>query len=309
MKKLILKSLLFLIPFLSIGLIVEFYIRNLPNAFISKANYFRGNSSNIEVLFLGSSHSQNGINPLYIDKMSANISYGSQDVQTDSTLFFNNVNKMSKLKKVFFEIDYPRLDNENEKDFYRFPWYYIYYGAEIAPIKFINKFSLYSSNPDFFNNLIVQSLSKDYKKQIINKFGFVEENYTNEFSEMSYDSVEIIKTANDRLKERHIEISDVRFKRNASKIESIIKYCNGNNIDFYIVSTPMYFTYLENKIEKKDKKVKNYIKYLKSSFNIKHINLEESSLFSLKDFSNDDHLNAAGAKKYTLLLNEAINAN
>ena len=306
MKQFLAKSLWFLLPVLLFFTAMEIYIRNSENSFITKAKYFQKNKEQVEVLVLGSSHNQNGVNPKFFRSKTTNLSYGSQDIQIDSALFFSNVKQMKNLKKVVFELDYHRLDIENKPDFYRFPWYYMYYGIEVQPVKFVHKVSLYSSNVDFFNTIILDQFSSNYKPQVINEFGFVEKNYTDDFVGFFYMENKIEATAKERLKSRHKEFSAKNFNRNASRIQSMIAYCKNNNIELYFFSSPLYKTYIENKIPMKDQKVKNYIQKLITNEKINYYNFENTSRFELYDFSNDDHLNAKGAEKYSKLIDSII---
>jgi hypothetical protein len=307
MVKFLKKLVVFLIPILIVYGSIEYYIRNSPNSFITKAKYFKQNEAKIEVLILGTSHSQNGINPKYFKENACNLAYGSQDIQLDSALFFSNVKKMKSLKKVLFELDYHRMDIENEKDFYRFPWYYIYYGIEMHLLNPIQKISLYASNTSFFNNMIKNDINGTTKPQVINKFGFVEANYNNEFERVNYDSIKIYNSAKNNLENRHKEISNENFERNNKRIISMIKYCQLNNIEFYIVSSPLHQTYIENEIPKKAQKVYLYINKLTKKYHLNYLNFERDIRFHLKDFSNEDHLNANGAEKYSKLLDAKIN--
>ncbi len=306
MKQFLYKSLWFLLPVIVIFTAIEIYIRNTENSFITKARYFQKNKEQIEVLVLGSSHNQNGVNPEFFRSKTANLSYGSQDIQIDSALFFSNVKQMKNLKKVIFEMDYHRMDIQNEPTFYRFPWYYLYYGVEVQPVKFVNKISLYASNTDFFNNIILDQLKSNYKPQVINQYGFVEANYANDFLDLNYDEAKIEATAKERLQSRHKEVSVSNFNRNKSRIQSMIAYCKVHKIELYFFSSPLYKTYIENKILTKDQKVKKYIQELVNQENIKYFDFENDSRFGLKDFSNDDHLNAKGAEKYSKLIDSII---
>jgi hypothetical protein len=306
MKKFITKLMFFLIPIILFFVGLELFVQNDQNSFKTIAKYFDKNKANAEVLILGSSHHQNGLNPEFFIQNTINISYGAQDIKSDSALFFHNIKAMKNLKTVIFELDYHRMDIEYNNDFYRYPWYYFYYDLEVVPIKWYNKISLYSSNPTFFNELIKSKLEKSYKKQIINKFGYVTDNYTDQFKIMKYDSIKIFNTAKDRLKDRHKELSAKAFAKNKERIEALIKYCKQNKIKLCFLSTPVLKSYSDSKIEVKKNKILNLINELKIKHNILYFDFQNDTRFNINDFRNDDHLNVNGAKKYSLIINNVI---
>ena len=75
----------------------------------------------------------------------------------------------------------------------------------------------------------------------------------------------------------------------------------------YFFSSPLYPTYIENKISKKEARFKNYIQELISKYSINYHNFENSNQFKVTDFSNEDHLNDVGAEKYTKIMDSIIN--
>jgi len=306
MKKFLLKSLFFLLPVLLLFTAVEGYIRNSTNSFISKANYLNNNTNAIEVLVLGTSHNQNGVNPKYFSNPTCNLAYASQNIQLDSAVFFSTVKRIKNLKKVIFEMDYHRMEIDSDDKMYRLPWYYIYYGIEIYPVSLMNKYSLYSSNTTFFNNIILDDIKNKEKAKLINEFGFVEKNYSNEFEQLDYDSLKIDARATKRLKNRHKELSIEAFKKNQKRLESIITYCKNNKIELYFFSSPLYVTYVKNKIPEKEIRFKNYINELIAKHHINYHNFENSKKFKITDFSNEDHLNAIGAEKYSKTIDSII---
>jgi hypothetical protein len=307
MNKFLLKLLLFVVPMVLLLGAIEWYIRNSNNSFIAKAKHFNKNKQNIEVLVLGTSHNQNGVNPKFFREKTSNLAYASQNIQIDSAVFFTNVKQMNNLKKVVFEMDYHRMDLDTDDKTYRLAWYYLYYGIEIYPVKWINKWSLYSSNTSFFNNVILDDFTNSDNTKVINEFGFVEKNFNNEFVQFNYNAQVINAKSKQRLKNKHKEFSDEAFEKNKKRIESIIRFCQKNNIELYFFSSPLYPTYIENKIPKKEARFKNYIKELISNYKIKYYNFEESKQFKVTDFSNEDHLNDVGAEKYSKLMDSIIN--
>jgi hypothetical protein len=53
-------------------------------------------------------------------------------------------------------------------------------------------------------------------------------------------------------------------------------------------------------------RVDTFIENLILNYNFQYFNFEKSSKFNLKDFSNDDHLNAKGAEKYSKIIDSII---
>ena len=102
MKKFISKLFRFSLPFIIFSLIclvIHLFIILSSNTFNLKAKYIKENPD-VEILFLGSSHTQNGINPEFINKKTANLAYGGQDYFYDYELFFKFAPKLKKLKYI-----------------------------------------------------------------------------------------------------------------------------------------------------------------------------------------------------------------
>lgn len=291
-----------------IFLTLELFFRFERNSFKLKADFQKENISQIKNIVLGSSHSQNGINPKFFSEVTSNLSYGSQDIKTDSALFFRYFPSMKNLQNVFIEIDYHRFDLQNDPKYFRNGWYYIYHDIDMDNIPLASKYSLYLSDPSFFNNNIKQIVFKDYQKQYINEYGFVEKNYNNPFAKMNYDSLLIAKTSPDRLKDRHHEFNLKIRESNKRTLNTIINFCIKKKVNIFLYKSPMYFTYTLSEIPAKRELNKKYIDSLvTTNSSIKFKDFEQSTKFHLKDFSNEDHLNATGATKFTKLLQHWIN--
>jgi len=95
---------------------------------------------------------------------------------------------------------------------------------------------------------------------------------------------------------------------NTNIIDNIISYCERQGIKVILVSTPMYVSCLQQKIQTKDERRRNYIDSLKNYANIIYLNYENDKRFTVRDFKNDDHLSVAGAKKFTELISSKIDS-
>ncbi len=309
MKRFVKRFSLFLIPFIVAFVFIELFIRYYPDTFNTKAVYIKEHKD-VELLIFGSSHNQNAINPAQLNIKAANLAYGGQDLRFDSALFFKYVNELKNLKYVILELDYHTLEQKRPKSYFRQPWYYIYHGINKNRISFINKISLYSSSPDFFRYNIIRKFTPSSPKYVINKYGFVtyQEGKT-EFEALNYDEEKIMSTSVLRLKNRHTRQSIANYKYNTKIVNNLIAYCDKNNIEVILVSTPLYKSYLSAKIHKKDlRKIKYIDSLLLANKKLHYYNFEKDKRFLVTDFKNDDHLNISGAKKFTEILNQKLDS-
>jgi len=295
------------LPIIFIGVLLELFVLYYPNTFIKKANYFKSNAQNIEVLFLGSSHTQNAVNPNFIDISSANLAFGGQDYQIDAALYFKYIDRLNKVNKVVIEMDYISLEKKNEDDYYRFLWYYKFYNINLNNFKFYNKISLFASKPSYFRGFLIKTLNPFNKKPIINEFGFIE-NDTDIFEKFNFDEKIIFETSLKRLKNSGNIESIANYEFNKKILKFLIADCINRNIQVIILKTPMYKTYLNTYRNEKLQRKNVFLDSLLSNEKIKVLDFETDVRFNVKDFKNDDHLNSEGAEKLSKLINEEMNS-
>src|SRR5690554_2317195 len=174
MKRFLRKTLIISLPIIVVTGLVELFITYYPNTFNTKANYLNSHLDKIEILFLGSSHTQNGINPEFIDTPSANVAYSGQDYLIDNAIFFQYIDQLRNLNKIVIEMDYLSLEEKNEPDYFRLPWYYKYYDVNLGNFKALDNFLLFLTNPSFFKKYLLKTLNPFDQKMIFNEYGFIE---------------------------------------------------------------------------------------------------------------------------------------
>lgn len=293
------------IPVVFICVLIELTILWYPNSFNLKAKHLNSNTAKIECLFLGSSHTQNAINPKLINIKSANLAYGSQDYQLDNALFFQYVDRLESLEKLFIEVDYHSLEKKNTADYFRLQWYYKYYDINLGDFNAIDKLSLFVSNKSFFKNYLINKLNPFNEKANINEYGFIE-NDSDIFEKMNFNEKSILKTAANRLKNNHTAQSIENFNFNRKKIVSVINYCLKNNIEVILLKNPMYLTYRDNYIKNKNDRRNTFVDSLLTNTKIKMLDFEADNRFTVNDYKNDDHLNSSGAKKIANFINASL---
>ena len=299
------RFLIFCLPVFTLYVLFELFLFYYPNSFNKKAFHINKNKD-VENIFLGSSHTQNAIISSVFDKKTANLAYGNQDYFLDNKLFFNYVDQLNSLERVFLEVDYHNLEDKNQADYFRLPWYNRYYGVKNLETNFISKFSIYSTQPGFFNNYMLSLISPFSYKYKIDENGFIVNDFPGPFKSMKYDETKISTSAPERLKDRHAEPSMEAYTFNKAKINEIITYCLKNDIEVYLISYPIYKTYRANYVKEKYTRRNTFLDSITKNPKIKYIDFETDSRFKVDDYKNDDHLNPTGAKKLSVLINDIV---
>ena len=308
MKKFLLSFSKFILPFTVLVVAIELYVLYYPSTFNRKANYLHANAAAAEMLVLGSSHNQNALNPEFLKLKTINLANASQDVQIDSALFFKYIKDLKSLKAVILELDYFTLEEKNDKDNFRLPWYKRFFGIELYPISIYNRVSIYASSPSFFNKLLIDAINPKKTKYQINEYGFITNDFPGVMVDQKYDTVKLAQTAIERLKDKHTQVSLYNANFNKAKLNAIINYCVSNNIQVIMLSAPMYTTYIQNEVAEKNSRRRAYIDSLTTALpQVRYFDYESDSRFSVQDFKNDDHLNSDGAKKYSLIVDSLVN--
>ena len=164
MTKFIKNISVFIAPILVLFFLNEYYCRT-QTTFGIKRKYIENNINSIKVLILGSSHSQNGLNPEFIKYKSSNLAFGGQEISIDYFLLDKYIDQMHNLKTVIFEVSPFRFYIDHNIDSWNGHIYSNLYNInyKITSSFSIKDFSLIISDPIFFTSSVI-----DY----INPFAF-----------------------------------------------------------------------------------------------------------------------------------------
>ena len=298
MKIFIKKFILIFSPIIIFFFITESLLRNIPNDYSYKNEYFEKNAENIETLFLGNSHAYYGINPEYFTGNSFNASHISQTIDLDLELIKKYSSRFEELKYLVVPIDYPtlftRASTGQEK--WRMKNYNIYYGLNLS-----------SSLGEYFEVLSFD-LQSNFRR-MIHYYYWNRDNLT--CSEFGYGNVEVepkdlIETGKSAA-ERHTKEDKSYFTESVDIINEMISYAEKNDINMLFYTSPAYETYWNNLDSAQLYETINTIEEICNNHqNTRYINLLSSSSFVATDFWDADHLNKNGAKKLTKIINDNI---
>jgi hypothetical protein len=306
MKKVIISLLLYLLPILVFAILLEIALRQIPNDYSYKKNYWDTHSPEIETLILGSSHAYYGMNPVYFSTNTFNAAHISQSLDYDYELLKQYDTKLPHLKTVIIPISYFTLWGKlsNGEESWRVKNYVLYYG-----IKNNNnlKYCFELTGNKLTTNIrrIISYLQKNNIK--CSEYGWG----TNYNSQKARNLEKTGKTAS----ERHtMDIHSLQNKEalndNILILDSIINLCKKHNAKVFFFTPPAYYTYRQHLDETQLTITDETIKTIVDKYpNCTYINLMADSSFVSADYYDADHLSEIGAKKLSILIDEYIRNN
>lgn len=302
MLQFIIKLITFSLPIIGILILMELNIRKIPNDYIYKKNYLELNSKKIKVLFLGSSHTYYGINPIYLNDSSFNCALVSQSLNIDYEILKKSVHKLTNLKIVVIPIDYLTMFNtiENTIEKWRLKNYNLYFGLNLKN----SKIDLEIIDNNFKSNINQILNYKFHNKTNLscNTLGFGTKYNSKLQQDMNISGITAIK--------RHTSskfTNNFIFNRNADFLNKIYKITHSKKIKLIIISCPTYKTYYDKMNTKQFLLTLKFISiFCKSRTDVIYLNFMKDLNFTKKDFYDADHLNEIGSKKLTLKVKKSI---
>jgi hypothetical protein len=302
MKKFIKYTFLFSIPVLIFLVSVELYCRT-QTAFVFKKKHLDNNLNSKEVLFLGSSYTANGINPEFIKAPSSNLAFGGQPISIDYFLLDKYIDQINKLKTVVFEVSPHRFYGKLNPDDWNGHIYSILYGINYKTESFsVKNYSFALADIKYFSTAFVNNYNPTIHKDVLNKYGFVENDFNDKFSKLNNDSIKIVKA----FKMNHKFTNQNNFKLNTDFLIKIIEKCKDKKVKVVFINTPFYATYNSKIPVQANRQVQNLITHFSKEYGIPYYDFSTSPRFILKDFKNDNHLNPIGAKKFSLIIDSLL---
>ena len=300
MNQVIKKVIVFLLPVIILGIMLELVTRNIPNDYKMKDNYMNSNSSKIETLILGSSHAFYGINPTYFKSNTYNLAFLSQSVAYDYLLWKHY--HLSNLKTIILPISFFTLHSTIESD--SCGWMiknyniYMHLNSKMAP-KY--NFEIFSEQlrPLLIKNYLYYM--KDSSIIFSNELGWSKKTgfrNENKFDQLAIDAFH-----------RHQVDTNLYVNFNIEILNKFIQEAKEKNIKVLLVTTPTYVSYNNLVLKTKQyKEIQNEISLLMKKYsNCIYINSINDKNYIKTDFYDGDHLNEIGARKYSVFLDSICN--
>lgn len=304
MKKFLTNILVFIIPTFLFIVLLEIFLRFIPNEFSFKKQFLDKNSNDIETLILGDSETYFGLNPSFFSSRCFNAANTQRPILYDFRVYDKYKNDFENLKNIIVSVSFESLNYNPFKKHEPTPWgvfnYTIYY-------KLTNESS-------FKNNFEILSLPLPNIRKKIDLFakrklhndsdyGWTDLGWGDYYnSSLGYT----INMEEDGLKAKK-EYDSIAFDYNSKKLYHFIEELNTRNINVIIITPPVYKTYRENLNPKCVQKTYDILKDITLKYdNCFYYNFSSDTAFHKDDFWDSNHVNEKGAKKFSLLVNNIL---
>ena len=297
MRKFIIKTLLFALPWIVLLIAAEVYVERMPNISRDKHQWMLAHSQEVKTLVLGHSHMLYGVRPNMLPS-AFSLAQQSQTYRYDDYLLKHY--PMNSLRTIILPFNYSSLWEDFELqpgEEFQAMRYRIYMDCDIHP-----RLSKYGF--EIMHLPLVREKLKSLYKGGMNewdKYGWATD-YTYESRPEPWDN------GRERA-ERNTYSNEDLVSLNRSFLCDIFTFCRERKVKVLLVNTPvspLFYKYQDKQQVKINRKELQAI--LKLFPEVEYINLEQSKLFSDCDFYDADHLNTDGATKLTSLLSEYCSA-
>lgn len=299
MKKFVLKIFLFCLPIILSLIVIEIILDNIKSVYTVKNEQLMKNKDKIQLLILGNSHTNDGINPSFFRIPAFNFGNVSQSLPYDKLLLLKYLPELKNLKYVVFCVDYPSLywGYEPERDYF----YYKYYGFNRYNMNYYKErvsefFFVYT--PYIACKLIFDDFFNTNKFQLVNGWQAMSITDYGNFNKSA---------AIDRLANFNQIMANCKEHNTICKeFDDLLAMLIKKGIKPIIVSPPIHHL-IRDMYNKNILNInKKYIEYIINKYNIQYFNSMNDSTFTTQDFYNLDHLNTDGAAKYSRMLDSLI---
>lgn len=292
MKKFLIKTILFLIPLVTIFAAAEYVLRSIPNAYKLKYNYMQKHGKEVETLVFGSSHTYHSVSPSAFGGRCFNIAYSSQDLERDCYLFDRFTEQAKSLRNVIIDISYHTMP-EMMEDFSYSESLLKYYGIymDYPP----TRFSLELTIPQWSKKMLMYLKGVETCK--CDSLGFGIENRN---SKIDLYNAEVVVKYHTHKNRTHVE-------RNMQILRHIAEECQKRGIRLILLTSPVTDLYASCLDSTQLRLMYNCVEEITSEYpSAIYLDYIGDSRFSHEDFFDVDHMNKSGAEKFSRILSDTI---
>lgn len=291
----------FVLPLLLLLGGLEYLQWQLPNNYTHKRKHLEAGLSEWETLVLGSSHSYLGVDPDYLPGRAYNFAYTAQTLYFDQFLLGKYIADMPALERVILPISYSSLGSES----YRNPGIYdktYHYAQFYGSAAFTDwwDISRYSRVALFtVKRSVDRSISyytTDDSLLECRPDGFYDLAFQRDLDQNGKESGTF----------HNQYFDEALIGTNLDYVNRIVELCKTHGVQLYLISTPIWPTYLEHIEWDRLALSIGKIDSVSQTHQIPYWNDIKNARFEAADFYDANHLSAQGAMTYTQMLQQRI---
>lgn len=262
-------------------------------------------ADSLQVLIMGSSQTFYSLNPALLNRPSLNMACNAQPLYYDCKIILNHLPQLKKLRVVIIPLDYFSLFYDADSSSL-LPLYYYHFWNIDNPVLHktdIRKYSLLC----FFKPATAREMFSQmiHEKKINIHFeteGMLENGFQGQ--QIPADTTGFEKKAADKMNRwNKTLIFENNFTGNTKRLQKLVAVLQAKKIKVFFISTPV----TQNIFKKYDntlvKMRSEFIKHITTVYsNTKYIDFSLDPRFNISDFSDPNHLNVAGADKFSNII-------
>lgn len=307
MKKSIILTIIFILPFIILTVWIEVMLRNIPNEYMIKSKFMNANASRIKVLVLGSSHGITAIDPDCFSMYTYNCAHYAQSLDRDYNILNKYQDQLDSLEYIILPVSYhslwTKIDLHSHQ--WRKKYYNIYYDFRVE------------KNPVKELLLLDETIYDDLK--IIKDFHYNKKPAHTDITPYglavtpSQTSLKWINSTIDDVVRAHSTDDLTRlYDENVSYLKKIIDIAKKKNAKVIFVTIPAHEIFVERLHPDQLALLYSTMDKLKDNKTVFYYNFldeftKEDQETSLKYFYDADHLSYLGARTFSVQLDSIVN--
>lgn len=309
-------SLLFFLLIFAVLVVFPFdiFLRNMNSLHKEKVRGLLNSKDSIQILILGNSHANYGVDPVQFDIYAYNLANLNQSLYFDKRLTLRHIDSLSNLRYVFINVDHHSLHTSSQGlwDIWSYYGNGINYKERIYLLEDLSPF-LFGFKPKISLSLLRTSISNHLRYKNEKILDFKVENGIN-LRDSLINGFITFEGTNDKLfsESHYINRADYFSKLISSSdenqeikndLEDFIIILLSRGIQPILFSVPNYSEY--RKFISRDDlfKYNADLSVISKKYDIEFWDHSDDPLFVRSDFYDCDHLNKTGAAKFSRILN------
>ncbi|HWI59183.1 MAG TPA: hypothetical protein VNZ22_18290 [Bacillota bacterium] len=311
MKRLFFSILALAAPFVLLLGKCEWRFHQVPwNEYAAKRALLEARADKVEVLVMGSSHAYRGILPSQLHPQAFNLAGLSQTLYYDQALVKKYLPKVPSLKMVILPVSYFSLECQLDEGIEKWRCFYYAYHYQLPHRNWHENW-----NSRNFSAFFLGSQQLGYKPMLRGALFDVR----SRFDAQGGDAAPVAAPENEpapcqaerlrqsalgALQRHHQMMRPENVQENRRLLEDFIWHLKQRGIEVVLVTLPTSRYYAQGMDPSHYQRMQATLQDLSAFCGVTYLNYTRDERFSDQDFADSDHLNTAGASKFTRILKE-----